>query len=492
MIVINMKRIFIFLKPHFWALLCLGLLLSCKKYLELPAPGNSIGAEAAYSDDRAIAAMINDALQKISRAVSDEEASSVTGSSHATLGLHTDEMEPLFGLNPLDDAINPNSTQIFSWKLAATNITAVKWWPNYYAAIYVCNSILENVPKQSTLNLKNQWLGQAYFLRALAYYYLVNLYGDVSLVTSTNYKESSKIPRTAPEMAYSLIQADLKQAISLLDPDYKDEYNTTTTERFRPNQSTAKALLARINLYTRQWQQAWDNADQVIKDTRYTMQPKATIGATFTATSKELILGSDCDLEARLFGDFSTPPCYLSSALLNAFEPKDLRRTNWIQQNMVVFTSPFQIKMVDVPSKFKNPTRNSTKLDRMPLLRLAEQYLIRAEAAAQLAKQGDGSKLTGAIADLNIIRLRAGLGVTTAATPDAVLDAIAKERRVEFFGEWGQRFFDLKRTGKLDAQMKIEMETSRLGTGAKWESYKQNMPISIQDQTLGIAQTPGY
>ena len=62
----------------------------------------------------------------------------------------------------------------------------------------------------------------------------------------------------------------------------------------------------------------------------------------------------------------------------------------------------------------------------------------------------------------------------------------------ELFFEDGHRLFDLRRTGKLNAVMQQEMQTSRLGTGAKWESYKQYLPLTVTDNRAGLAQTPGY
>jgi hypothetical protein len=76
------------------------------------------------------------------------------------------------------------------------------------------------------------------------------------------------------------------------------------------------------------------------------------------------------------------------------------------------------------------------------VFRLAEQYLIRAECYARQ------EKIDEAKSDLDMIRKRAGLPAETASIPDELLTAIAGERRIELFAEWGQRWFDLKRTHK--------------------------------------------
>jgi hypothetical protein len=117
-------------------------------------------------------------------------------------------------------------------------------------------------------------------------------------------------------------------------------------------------------------------------------------------------------------------------------------------------------------------------------LRLAEQYLIRAEARAQQ------NNLDGAKSDLNVIRSRASLAATTASTQTDVLAAVAHERQVELFTEWGHRWFDLKRAGKIDAVMGVE--TSK--KGGTWAAYKALVPIPASEILIdhNLTQNPGY
>lgn len=97
------------------------------------------------------------------------------------------------------------------------------------------------------------------------------------------------------------------------------------------------------------------------------------------------------------------------------------------------------------------------------VLRLSEQFLVRSEARAM---QGD---LIGAKEDLNKIRKRAGLPDTQAETQSEILDAVLEERRHELFTEYGHRFFDLKRNGKLN--------TSLGNIKAGWNATDQFFPI---------------
>ncbi|WP_394334799.1 RagB/SusD family nutrient uptake outer membrane protein [Niastella vici] len=114
------------------------------------------------------------------------------------------------------------------------------------------------------------------------------------------------------------------------------------------------------------------------------------------------------------------------------------------------------------------------------VFRAAEIYLIRAEARAQQ------NNLTGAAADLNVIRSRAGLPATTATTPTEYLDAIFRERKFELFTEWGHRWFDLIRTGNANTVLGALKPTWR-PTAALFPIVTQVLLSNPQ-----LTQNPGY
>ncbi len=125
----------------------------------------------------------------------------------------------------------------------------------------------------------------------------------------------------------------------------------------------------------------------------------------------------------------------LSPQLLNAFEPGDLRRNNWVADTTIgpdTFFYPFKYKV-----QF-----SETVTEYSMVLRLAEQYLISAEARTELNNTAD------ALTDINIIRERAGLSDITVSDQVSILKAIQQERQVELFTEWGNRWLDLIRTGQ--------------------------------------------
>jgi hypothetical protein len=240
------------------------------------------------------------------------------------------------------------------------------------------------------------------------------------------------------------------------------------------------------------WKDAAAQANNVIADASYQLVKPSQ---TFLVNSNEIVWGIVPiqtnlypyivkDVKYYFLPQGKTPVASgilvtLSDSLVNAFEPNDARYTNWVGIDSV---SPTQVYYFAY--KYKANGTYTTAQESVVMLRLAEQYLIRAEARAQ---QND---LTGALSDLNTIRTRAGLPASTATTQTAVLNAIQKERRVELFTETGHRFFDLRRTGALDALM---TKLSPL-KGGVWASYKSWWPIPLSDaeNDPNLIQTSGY
>jgi hypothetical protein len=165
----------------------------------------------------------------------------------------------------------------------------------------------------------------------------------------------------------------------------------------------------------------------------------------------------------------------LSAALINDFELGDQRKEQWVKSVSNGTETWFHT------NKYKEKSSTSGSVEYSILFRLAEQYLIRAEARVQ---QGD---LIGAKEDLNKIRITAGLAETTASSQQDILSAILKENRVEFFTELGHRFFDLKRANKLNEVL------TPIKPG--WTSTDNLMPLPESELSLNPnlkPQNPGY
>jgi hypothetical protein len=166
----------------------------------------------------------------------------------------------------------------------------------------------------------------------------------------------------------------------------------------------------------------------------------------------------------------------LTNWLLNSFEPGDRRKTAWLDSTNAgpsIEYFPFKYK--------KNKTSTGSDAEYAMVLRLGEQYLIRAEA---LINTND---LPGAIADLNQLRARAGLApLTNMYTQNQLLALLQRERWSELFGEWGYRFVDLKRWGQLDAVLGQHKSS--------WKPGAALLPIPQQEINKNpfLIQNPGY
>lgn len=369
--------------------------------------------------------------------------------------------------------------EFYENRLSATNSVIYNdFWRSAYSTIYHANICLEGLSQTVGLGLdiRNHLSGEAYFIRAFCYFYLVNLFGDVPLILNTDYESNAVAERKAKEEVYEQIISDLTVAKQLLPIDYSG------TERTRPNHHAASAILARVYLYLGKYEEAVQTASEIITSDIYTIEQE--LDAVFLSGSKEAIWQLEPPsgqifntLEANRFIPIATgttrPQYAPTQQLLSAFEMDDKRREHWIAYKTIgeeTFPYPFKYK---VRSSLEN-------FEYLVMLRLAEQYLIRAEARIQI---GD---LAGALDDLNIIRSRAGLPHLLATNHASLLDAVFAERRIELFAEWGHRWFDLQRNEQIDAVLgSIKPE---------WSSMAIRFPIPQQEiiRNVNLTQNPGY
>jgi hypothetical protein len=463
-----------------------SLLMSCEKYLEnTQLPSGTIAGTDAFVSDNSVSAIVTGSYINLNN------SGPFTGSSSANLayaiGLYTDELKTI-STAPFAEAFYKN----------AITSDRVGYWTDLYSKLYVINSTIEGIQNTTaTLYYKNQWLGECNFLRAFLYYYLVNLYGDVPLALSSDYTVNNKLSRAPQSQVYQQMITDLKSAQTLLSADYKDGFGTTTTNRVRPNQAVATALLSKVYMYTAQWDSAEAQATAVISNSAYQLISPDQV---FLANSKETIwaLATVSDVKVFEYGFYNngmpaelTPPkdpatayivlVALNSPLLNSFEPNDTRYTNWVRSTTVTATATSPAVTYYFPDKYKSATNG---VEKEIIFRLADMYLTRAEARARQ------NNISGAQSDLDAIRTRAGLPGTTASTQDELLTAISKERQVELFIECGNRFFDLKRSGTIDDVMNVVAPLK----GTSWSHYMQLMPIPPGDIILNpnLTPNPGY
>ena len=451
-------------------MILVNIFISCKDFVEVDPPETSLVGETVFEDDiNATTAMVGIYARMV-----ESPSTLLTGSANFTIisGLSSDEL-----VNYSSDievlAFEENS-------LTDDNGDLLGRWTNLYNFIYSCNSVLDGLQNATNVtdSISIQFEGEAKFVRAWMYFYLVNFWNDVPLVLTTDYEENALLPRVSSSIVYDQIIADLQDAGELLPETYSSDL------RIRPVKSAANALLARIYLYLQDWVNAESLATSVIENGRYKLEDN--LDNVFLNTSQEAIwqlqsINPDVGTyDALRFILVRAPRGFgfsLRPEFMDIFEEGDNRETSWVGElnsGSSTFYYPFKFK-----TRFLDDGERSNEY--LTVLRLAEIYLIRAEARVQ---QGN---ISGALEDLNIVRLRSGLTKSTASDFASLLLAIEQERKVELFAELGHRWFDLRRYGRATEVLSpIKPE---------WQDTDVFYPVPIQEflnnPNLG-EQNPGY
>ena len=382
-------------------------------------------------------------------------------------GLYSDELDDYSGSTDVvtfqENSLNPNNSHVLNL------------WREPYKYIYQTNALIEGLENADGIDAvtKEQFIGEALFIRAFCHFYLANFFGDIPYILSTDYIKNASAFRQSKDEIYNQIIEDLKEAAALL-PDFY-----VSDGRLRPNTYAAQALLARVYLYMQDWENAELLATSVIGASEH-FELETNLNQVFLTDSREaiwqlqpVITGLNT-IEGFAFILFGAPRnSALNSSVLNAFSDSDLRKENWVgtvTSGSDTYFFPYKYQVFF----------GSDLTEYYMVLRLAEQYLVRAEARVHL------NDLDGALVDVNKIRNRAGLGVASGASNELVLDLIYKERRRELFAEWGHRWFDLKRTGKADAVLSV------IKPGWQPTDVLFPIPQSELQNNPNMTQNPGY
>lgn len=435
---------------------------ACEDFVEIPEPITELGPSAVFNNDAGAHAAISGVYIKIM------DNFGYFANTNTTLygGLSSDEFQ-----NHRSDS---DQIAIYENNLSPSNVGSTGLWNDAHTTIYRVNAILEGLERSEAISPEtyNQVRGEALFMRAFSHFYLTNFFGEIPYITETDYTQNSKVVRLPVTDVYDLIISDLQEAQKLL----ADGYPFSSGERIRPNRYAATALLARAYLYRDDWDNAVRMATEVIdQKASYSL---TALNEVFKANSQEaiwqlqpVITGANT-IEGYSFGCCVSTNISLTPNLVDAFDVSDQRWVSWVNQTTIgdqQYHYPFKYQVV-----------YGTELtEYYMVLRLAEQYLIRAEARAQL------NNISGAVADLNTIRTRAELADYSGGNDkNEVLQAIYKERQLELFAEWGHRWFDLKRTGNI----------SVLSYKQGWGPTDALYPIPESEISLNphLTQNPGY
>lgn len=344
------------------------------------------------------------------------------------------------------------------WQLNKEKSAAL--WTSAYQAIFLANATIEGISKSQSNELrdsvKRQFIAEAKFWRAFSHLYLIQFFGDVPLVLTSDFNQTRTYRRTPQDQVYHQILIDLQEA----EHDLPRTFAAGSGQRVRVNAWAATALLARVYLYIRDYTTAISKATEVITATHLFNMPK--LSDSFLANSHEAILQL---LPTNMYSDLlnATPEGYtflpsplntgniyyrLSDHLLEAFELGDQRQEQWIGLTDRTASQLPSPTSVHFPFKYKQGIYNGALGAPSPeyytVLRLAEMYLIRAEAAL-IDPSGD---ISAARSDLNKIRSRAGLtDLPLTLDRQELIASLWQERQVEFFVEWGHYWIDICRNG---------------------------------------------
>lgn len=440
---------------------------SCKKYVEIDPPQNQLISNLVFENDQTADAAVAGIYSQMN-------------AYNGGLSVNASFL-PGFGAKEFYYAFSNSAYDEFkNNSLSSDNSRVNSFWEGPYSLIYQANSIIEGLNKSTKVSapVKKSLLGEAKFFRGFFYFYLVNFFGDVPLILNTDYKVNTLLPRTNKDEVWASIINDFKEAQAGLPNTY------TGSERIRVNQGAATTMLARTYLYTKKWDLAEAEATKVIADPQYKLLPDLT--KVFLKGSQEAIWQlqtiNTSTTGVNTWEGFSLVPVSptargyynLTDDLLNSFETNDSRKRDWTKTYATggnTFYYPYKYKI-----RTKSPVEEYTMA-----LRLAELYLIRAEARAQQ------SKLSLAKDDLDVLRLRANLTVLTSTlTKEQMLLAVEQERKVELFVEWGHRWFDLRRTGR--ALSVLTPLTPNIKSTDLWYP----IPQAARNTNPNLTQNAGY
>ncbi|HQW10617.1 MAG TPA: RagB/SusD family nutrient uptake outer membrane protein [Saprospiraceae bacterium] len=425
------------------------------------------------------------------------------------------------GSTPSDQ---PGIGDIDNLNLSPTNNFIAAVWTGYFNGIARANQALAALDKSNIDDkTKQKYIGEVKFLRAYFYFNLTRWFGKLPKIlrVAVDATDANTNPtfqtRVSVDEIYALIIEDLQAGIENLPL-------RSGTAVGRISKGTAQALLAKVYLYKKDWQKAYDLANEVINSGQYNLVTDYTKlwrqeDDNSTETIFEVQTGQNNNTDFGVQGycvwqgvrvggkggwsdlgyGFNNP----SVNLINSYEPDDIRKSSTIifidqsaEHHGTVLFDGFRVPSADsvqnlyynykaYHSENKNVERflgnRDNKQKNLHLLRLGDVILMAAESANELDNQGEAADR------LNQIRSRVGLANTTASGKSALREAIYKERRVELAMEH-DRWFDLIRTGKAKEAMTANGKTFV-------EGKNELLPIpSLQIALSGgkLDQNPGY
>jgi len=347
---------------------------------------------------------------------------------------------------------------------------------DYYEGVNRANQVLAKVPDiNMDADLKTRLLGQAYFLRGLYFYYLVDLFGQVALPLQTATSTADfHVPQSTAEQGWQQVISDFKQAVDMLPASYSNVNGPDKGQTGRATKGAAMAFLGKAYLFNKLYDDAATQFKSVIDLNVYSLVPNYADNFNINKENGPESIFEVQYIEGNngLSSDFVDTFCpwdvYDDSVtgyeiengaqngwniptqdMLDAYEQGDKRRAASLNEDFISdewgYLVPYVIKFNSI-AKVQFQTGNN-----FPVYRYADVYLMLAESLNEAGYEAGGD----AFHYLNLVRERAGLADKTSATvPDqaSLRLVIAHERQVELAFE-NHRWFDLLRTGTATTVM---------------------------------------
>lgn len=421
---------------------------------------------------------------------------------------------------------------------------AARWsteiWQEPYKCIFRANAILENVNETNVPDAaqRNGFLGQAYFMRAFAYWYQLVNYGNIPLVTRTAQGAEDFFPTQAtPAEVWAQIESDLNMAAGLLPESWSG------ADLGRPTSGSANGLLGKSQLYQGKWQEAEGSFLKVVASGKYDLLPADRYMENFTESNEN---NEESVFELQFLGqaafawgvdipgtgnmgnfhiDYAPPEKspdqshYVNAWVKDLFEAngETIRRDATLAYDYagstgyggVPFTEDFEGEIALASSEGMEPifSRKYAGMDigvradvdflgtnvgnNWRIIRYADILLMHAEALNEQGRTGEAETF------LNMVRERAEVAPKTGLDQAGMRQAIIDERVLELSGE-SHRFYDLVRWGLADDYLgssSLHGDHPKSLSGGVFQTDKHELlwiPVSELSANEKLVQNPNY
>ena len=403
---------------------------------------------------------------------------------------------PIIGEIPSDNTFDEvpandggNYGQLDEFTTITTNSLITNIWEKSYQGIQRANTLLNRIGDVSFEDdlVKASRLGEMQFIRAILYFNLVRLYGNVPLVTdeTTNPNDYFGQDRTAVDQVYNQIITDLEAAIQNLP--------TSQPETGRIRKTAAQALLGKVHLTLKNYNDAVTILNEVKNSGQHQLlEEPADVFSLDNENNEEIIF--NVEFASSLNGNDEGSNMFQQtspSGTVNGAKGHNLPTTslyNLYEENDKRFQAFMGLTSEGIPfsNKLKEPSGEpSDGGSNIIVIRYADVLLMLAESHNELNQTSE------ALENLNLVRSRANITEYESIAQDEIRTAIELERRLELVSE-GHRWFDLLRTGKAISVMNQWFSDQGINISIDQNDLLMPIPQSQIDTDPAIVQNPGY